>query len=101
MRQAPNTNDTMRSGASSAPARSFDRQRHHVLHQVVGHVVVAQVALVVAAHARREQPIQLRLGLLARSARRRVRDAAGEPGFEAPGEGDVGGASMAASVTKR
>ena len=91
MRQAPNTNDTMRSRRVERPvAQLLDRQRHHVLHQVVGRVVVAQVALSVAAHARRKQPVQARLGLVARGARRRARDAARELGLEAVADGDGG-----------
>jgi hypothetical protein len=48
-----------------------------MLHQVGRGMVVAQVALAVAPHARRQQAVQLRLGL-ALPGGRRLRDAAGE-----------------------
>ena len=71
---------------------------HDVLHQVGGGVGVAQVAQAVAPHARREQPVELGLGLAAprpgaAAAMRRASRASGVSA--AAGVGGFHGASIA------
>ena len=72
-RQVPSTNDSDPLGlAQLAGAQLLDGVDHDLLHQVGGGVGVAQVAQAVAADPRREQPVELGLGLAApRPARRR------------------------------
>ena len=87
----PSTNDSTRSGSRSSPARSWAMVcDHDVLHQVGGGVGVAQVAQAVAPDPRREQPVELGLGV-AGLARRRGGDAPGDPPFRRLGGGGVDG----------
>ena len=81
MRHMPSTNEAIRSGSRSFPARrrsSVDQE--HLLHEVRRRLPVAQVAQAVEAHARREAPVELCLGC-------RIGRGAG-PG-DAPGERGV------------
>ncbi len=48
--------------AQLAGAQLLDRHEHHLLHEVGGRVVVAQVAAAVEAHAWGEQAVELGLG---------------------------------------